>query len=210
MSTKITIGLIDDHRALTDAMVSLLSQEEDFLIERVAHNFNDGISLIEKDNCDIYIIDMNLGKEDSCDLIKLADSKNKISIVLSAYSDAALIKKAIKSGAKAYISKSSAATHVTKAINSVVNGINYYDDIIQSSINASMGLADRLETTEEKAMLSQLTPREKEVLNLIGIGYTSIEIAEELCLSKHTVDGYRKRLLQKLKIPVKKKRGFKL
>ncbi len=198
MKTKITISLIDDHRALTDAMASLLNQNESFTVHNVAHNYENAKGLIERDESDIYIIDMNLGSGDSCELVSAVSANDKHAMVLSAYSDIALIKKAVKSGAKAYLSKSSAASHITSAIESVTAGKKYFDDIIQSSINASAGVDSKIITAKERAMLSQLTPREKEIINLISQEYTSEEIAKELHLSKHTVDGYRKSLISKL------------
>ena len=192
------IGLIDDHIALTDAITILLEQDENIAVRSVAHNFQDGLSMIQQDECDVYIIDMNIGKEDSCDLIKAASDKNKIPIVLSAYSDVALVKKAVKSGAQSYLSKSSAATHIKTAIEKTKKGERYYDEIIQDSINSLLGTDREIETVKERAILSQLTKREKDILNLISQEYTSEEIAKELHLSKHTVDGYRKNLISKL------------
>ncbi len=198
MKAKTTITLIDDHRALTDAMASLLNQNDNFEVVGIAHNHEDGITRIQQDKSDVYIIDMNLGSGDSCELVQQVKASGKIAMVLSAYSDIALIKKAIKSGAMAYLSKSSAASHIIAAIESASAGKKYFDDIIQSSINASAGVDIKIDTAQERAMLSQLTPREKEIINLISQEYTSEEIAKELHLSKHTVDGYRKNLISKL------------
>ncbi len=198
MTSPIHIGLIDDHRALTDAMSSLLTQQDNFRVDGVAHDFSSGMNLIKENNCDVYIIDMNLGKEDSCELIREVHVNQKIPIVLSAYSDYGLVKKAVQSGARSYLSKSSAATNIIKAIHLTLDGKFYYDDIIQNTINAANGLDDKLELAKERAMISQLTKREKEIIRLISLEYTSEEIAKELHLSKNTVDGYRKNLISKL------------
>ena len=82
MNAKITIGLIDDHQALTDALSGLLNQQKSHKVNGTAHTFQEGMNLIERNECDVYIIDMNLGQGDSCELIALAKSKNKIPIVL--------------------------------------------------------------------------------------------------------------------------------
>ncbi len=200
MKNKITISLIDDHRALTDAMASLLNQNDNFQVVDIAHNHEDAIKLIGQNKTEVYIIDMNLGRGDSCELVSAVKANSKLPIVLSAYSDIALVKKAVKAGAMAYLSKSSAASHISAAIENVSRGKKYFDDIIQSSINASAGVDSKIMTAKERAMLSQLTPREKEIMNLISQEYTSEEIAKELHLSKHTVDGYRKSLINKLRV----------
>ena len=194
----ITIGLIDDHVALTDAITLLLEQEEKNKVVKAVHNYNDGLNLIEENQCHVYIIDMNLGKEDSCELISAVNNKGRIPIVLSAYSDIAIIRKAVKAGAKSYLSKSSAARHIKTAIEKTTNGLRYYDEIIQDSINSLLDTNRELSTVQERALTSSLTKREKEILELISQEYTSAEIAQELHLSKHTVDGYRKNLISKL------------
>jgi len=195
---SITVGLIDDHRALTDAMSLLLAHSSSSYSVETAHTHDDAQELISQNKCDIYLVDMNLGKGDSLDLIATIREYNKSCIVLSAYNDIALIKKAMKAGSSGYLSKTAASSHILKAIEAVRSGSTYFDEITQSTINASAGVADKIETAHERAMLSQLTPREKEIINLIAQEYTSEEIAKELHLSKHTVDGYRKSLISKL------------
>ncbi len=194
MEQKITIGLIDDHRALTDALTLLLESDGTMRVTQVAHNYNDGMDLLNANCCDVVVIDMNLGKEDSCDLIKVAKKNEITSIVLSAYTDLALIKRAIRSGARGYIAKSSAAKFIKEGIESVAQGQIYYDDTIQAQINSFISQEPVLQIVKERAIPSRLTPREKEVLKLVQIGMTSKEIGEELCLSKFTIDGYRKRI----------------
>ena len=131
---SITVGLIDDHRALTDALSLLLTKSPQTYVTSTAHTYTEAEELISQDNCDIYLVDMNLGKGDSLDLINFIASKSKPCIVLSAYNDMALIKKAMKVGSKGYISKTSAATHIITAIDTVLQGETYFDDITQSSI----------------------------------------------------------------------------
>ena len=197
MEQKMTVGLIDDHRALTDALTLLLESDGTMKVTQVAYNYNDGMDLINAKCCDVVVIDMNLGKEDSCDLIKVAKQNGITSIVLSAYTDLALIKRAIRSGARGYIAKSSAAKFIKEGIESVAQGQIYYDDTIQAQINSFISQEPVLQIVKERAIPSRLTPREKEVLKLVQIGMTSKEIGEELCLSKLTIDGYRKRLISK-------------
>ena len=157
----ITVGLINDHRALTDAMSLLLAQPPHLYVTSTAHTYIEAEQLIAKDNCDIYIVDMNLGEGDSLDLINFIASKSKPSIVLSAYNDVALIKKAMKVGSSGYLSKTSASHNIIKAIDAVLSGKTYFDEITQSSINDSAGVAGKIATAKERAMLSQLTKEKK-------------------------------------------------
>ncbi|MEE9373108.1 MAG: response regulator transcription factor [Saprospiraceae bacterium] len=198
MDVPTQLLLIDDHRALTDALKALLKNEH-CNVKAVAHTYSEGLNIINKHKADVVIVDMNLGKEDSCDLIKLAKKRNIKPIVLSAYTDVALIKRATKSGALAYLSKSSTAEYITTAINEVTNGNTFYDPIVQSLINQTFaGHKIKENPTKEKYSLSMLTKREKEIIKLIAAEYTSEEIAKELFLSKNTIDSYRKNLIMKV------------
>ena len=198
MGAELRILLIDDHRSLTDALILLLKSKGYSNIS-TAHSFDDGLEKINSLNPDVSVVDMNLGKEDSCELIRESSKSGCTPVVLSAYSDVFLIKKAIKAGAKGYLSKSSASENLIKAVKTISEGREYYDPLIQDIINKSFSSRKpEPSQTNEKYNLSMLTEREKQIIKLIAAEYSSDEIALELYLSKNTIDSYRKTLIQKL------------
>jgi DNA-binding NarL/FixJ family response regulator len=119
-------------------------------------------------------------------------------IILSMYAHNDLIFRALKSGAKGYILKDSAGVEVVDAVRAVHAGCRYLskkieDEVIDEYIRLQ-------QDSRDSHPLSSLSPREREVLQLILDGKSRVEIAETLCLSKKTVDTYRNRIMQKLDI----------
>jgi len=138
----ITVGLINHHPSMTDTMSLLLSNSALSIDTSYAHSYEDAGQLIAQDHCDIYLIDMNLGKDVSLDLINFIASKNKPSIVLLEQGDISLIKKAIKVGSKGYLSKTSVSVAIHAAISQVLDGKTFFDEIEHPTIDESMGLYD--------------------------------------------------------------------
>jgi RNA polymerase sigma factor (sigma-70 family) len=94
--------------------------------------------------------------------------------------------------------KESAGIEVVKAVREVISGKRYLSEkISEEVINEYVRLRDRV---DEEDLLSRLSPREREVLQLVVEGNSSAEIAETLYLSPKTVETYRSRLMQKLEI----------
>ena len=98
----------------------------------------------------------------------------------------------MENGASGYILKNSSKEEVIKAIHTVYEGGIYF------SGEASQALAEYQRSS--KTELPLLTPREKEILELIAEGYTNPQIAEKIFLSQFTVDSHRKNLLAKMNV----------
>lgn len=195
MGDLIKVAIIDDHRALTDALTLLINEKAAFQVTAVANNHRSGKKLIQSQKHDAYLVDLNLHQKDSYHLIELIHHYAKPAIVFSAYSDYHHIKKAMNAGAKGFISKYSDSSHIHNSIQAVLSGHLYFDDISQNLINNSL---INFSNKKVPIILSELTKREKDVMSLIIQEYTSQEIASELHLSKNTIDGYRKELISKL------------
>ncbi len=102
---------------------------------------------------------------------------------------------AIKAGCDGYVPKSSAHTNLLRAIRVVYSGERYLHP------TAATAVVDELTDRQEKAgLLSVLSDREKEVLQLTAMGFTSREIGAKLALSPKTVDTYRQRAMDKLNL----------
>lgn len=190
------IILIDDHQILLDGLEMMLIGAGYDNIDKIATNAE-----IEKylshPYGDILLLDINIGSHNGLDILKKVKDQIQV-VLLSSYSDARLIREAIKHGAKGYLSKQTASSHVIKAIEAVSQGREYFDPIIQEIINKSFAHVEpNVVTTAERPMYSMLSEREKQVLELIRAEYTSEEIAVELYISKSTVDTYRKNLIEK-------------
>jgi DNA-binding NarL/FixJ family response regulator len=114
------------------------------------------------------------------------------------YAHNELIFRALQAGVKGYVLKDSAGVEVVDAVRAVHAGCRYMsqkiaDEVIDEYIRLRQG-------SHDDHPLSRLTPREREVLQLIVEGKSRVEIADILCLSKKTVDTYRSRIMKKLDV----------
>ena len=194
------ILIIDDHRMVTDGLEAILRNVGYKNIS--CANTELEIEKAIKGLSAVVILDINIGNVDGLQLLKkIKQEQNAKVLMLSSYADTRLIKEAMKSGCDGYISKHTASDHVVAAIDLVTDGRSYFDPTIQSIINASFaGMHPDTEVTKERQAISMLTQREREVLQLISEEYSSEEIANQLFISKSTVDTHRKNLIEKLKV----------
>tara|TARA_B100001123_G_C14474153_1_gene695650 strand:- start:89 stop:547 length:459 start_codon:yes stop_codon:yes gene_type:complete len=114
-------------------------------------------------------------------------------LVISMLEDGAKIKSLTEDEVNGYLSKNAEQKELLKAIRQILLGENYFSTHIQSILIQSL-------TNSRKASEIRLTQREKEVLQLIAKEHTTQEIADMLFLSKHTIESYRKNLINKLEV----------
>jgi DNA-binding NarL/FixJ family response regulator len=112
------------------------------------------------------------------------------------YSDEGFVYQAVKCGVKGYVLKSSVSDELLQAVRTVASGKTYFSDpiseiVAESAINLRSALPDG-------DPLSSLSPREKEILQLIAEEYTSAEIGKMLFITEKTVEKHRTNLMEKL------------
>lgn len=149
-------------------------------------------------NPDIVIVDISMpllnGIEAARQIRKL-DPKAKI-IFLSMHPDVNYAMAALRSGGSAYVLKSSAAGEILTAIREVIAGRTY----LSEPIDKAVARARAKETTGRRNGFFKLTARQREVLQLIGEGKTTKEIAELLHVSPRTVEFHRRRIIETLRL----------
>ena len=118
-------------------------------------------------------------------------------LLLSMYSDEGLIRRALQSGVKGYVLKTAVSEELIRAIHAVARGETYLSLEVSTLV-----LEDTVHPrrTESDDPLDQLSPREKEILQLIAEGLTSMKIAESLSISEKTVEKHRASLMEKLNV----------
>jgi DNA-binding NarL/FixJ family response regulator len=128
---------------------------------------------------------------------KIQDLKLPTNIMLlSMYSDAGLVHQALQNGVKGYVLKSSVSDELLQAVRAVANRQTYLSNPISEILIESV--LNPQQSARENDPLSKLSPREKEILQLIAEEHTSREIAEMLFISEKTVEKHRARLMEKL------------
>ncbi len=190
----IQIALVDDHRLFRSGIASLISNLNGYNVLFEAGNGEELIQKISpKFKPNIVLLDMNMPVMDGVSsagwLIK--NYPDVAIIVLSVSNDPDMVVKMIKMGVKGYLLKDSEPHEFEQALLSVANGEPYYPEfatrLLLNSFNPAFGQL-------------RLNGREIEFLRLAATELTYKEIAEQMCLSTRTVDGYRDTLFEKLNI----------
>ncbi|WP_164108889.1 MULTISPECIES: response regulator [Sphingobacterium] len=194
MSVKrINIVLLDDHPIVLEGIKSLLINHNEQIKVTAFNNVTAFYSFMEeKKDIDIILLDISLPDADGLDICKKIHAKYptiKI-IALSNQVEQSIIRKMFDNGASGFLLKSAASEKIISSI----------QDALQGQVVMDPEVMRILTTPVQTKTLPALTKREKQLIMLLAQGKTTVSIAEELFLSKFTVDTYRKNLLQKFKV----------
>ncbi len=188
------IVLVDDHRLFRSGIASLIDKFPGY---KILFEAGDGEELMRKLTPklqpDIILLDINMPKKDGIVTAKwIRDTYPDIKIiVLSMFEDADKVLQMVKIGVKGYILKDAEPVEFEKALKKVSEGEVYYPEFV------TRYLVQSLSTQAESV---KLNTREIEFLKLAGSELTYKEIADQMCISARTVDGYRDQLFEKLQI----------
>jgi len=194
----VKILLIDDHPLVIDGIKTMLKDECYFHIIATVKTAKEALTFLENDPpLDIILLDINLPDIDGLHLCEIIREKNKeVKIIgLTYINEAGIITQLIKKGASGYLLKSMEREELIEAINCVMDGTIYLSKAANEKIIQELTLHDL-----PKNNIPVLTHREKEILQLLSEGLTSVEIANRLFLSNYTVDTHRKNMLQKFNV----------
>ena len=203
---KSKVLLIDDNYEHLVGIRELLNLEGTFDVVGIATNVTVGLNLVKKYQPDIVLLDMNMPDRDGLqgitEITKL-ELDTKI-LALSGYDDADLIFRAMKIGAKGYVLKTMASAQLIYAIEEVLSGKIYLPLALSSRFFEYFQQSFREETakqeSDEENLLSYLTQREEEVLELLTQGITYKGAASKLFISETTVKTHVNNIFQKLQV----------
>jgi len=195
----IKILVVDDHRILRQGIRSLLASQEDFEIVAESSDGRESVKDVMKHKPDVVLMDIampNLNGFEATRQIKKKQPDTKI-LVLSMYRDDEYVLQALQAGVSGYVLKDVAVEELITAIRSVYNDQYYLSpSISRTVIDASLGKIEKA----DKEPFDLLTPREREIVQLISEGYTNKQIATKLFISVKTVDAHRSHIMDKLDI----------
>ncbi len=184
MNTPVTIYLADDHQIIIDGLKLLISDESSMKVVGYANDGDTAYKNILAWKPDVAILDLRMPGMSGQDLIlKLSRVlKDTKFVILSMHDQKREIRDAMKGGAAGYLVKNAGKTELMKCLSVVLSGELYFPN---------------LPAIKEAIPKDLFTPRELDIIKLIIQKYTSQDIADELCLSKHTVDVHRKNIGRK-------------
>ena len=200
MDRKKRIIIAEDQTLVRQGLKSLLSSEPELQVVAEAENGLDAIRCAEKYKPDLILLDLAMPKLSGISALKeIKRQFPKIKILsLTFHTSEEYILEAFESGADGYCLKNDTHAELLSAINNVLSGKNYLSPAISGKILE--GYLESREKTKPETSLEKLTQREKEVLKLVGEGYTSPEIGDILCISAKTVDKHRSNIMNKLNL----------
>jgi len=194
----IKIVLADDHGILRAGLQILLAAQADLTVVGEAANGRMAVQEVIRLQPDIAVLDIAMPELNGIEATRRIHEAWPATqvIILSMHASRDHVYHALQAGARGYILKEAAADELTEAIHTVYAGRRYLSAKVTDEL-----LDDYLQQrapAEKDDVLAQLSSREREVLQLVVEGQSSVTIAETLSLSPKTVDSYRSRLRQKL------------
>ncbi len=196
----IRIVLADDHTIIRSGLRLLLEQQPDFKVAGEASDGREAVQLVSTLHPEVAVLDIGMPQLNGIEATRkiVAEAPETQVVILSMHSDEGYVLRALKAGARAYILKNSAEADLIRAVRSVAEGKSFFSPVI-----SKMLLEDYVRQVREKSVEDSydlLTPREREILQLLAEGRTNKEVASTLGLSLHTVETHRGNILQKLNL----------
>jgi len=196
---RINVAIADDQRLFRKGMIALVNSFDDTKIIFEAENGRQLVDFIEtfEQKPDIILLDLSMPEMNGLEALKVIKEKHPHIgvIILTIHEAEHHILATIQAGANGYLAKNAEPEEVEKAIKEVFKN-DFYFTVPMLEIMRK-GLTKKTQTVHLDREQDLLTPREKEVLQLICKQFSSVEIGEKLFLSNRTVEGHRNNLLTK-------------
>lgn len=194
-----TILLVDDHPVLRRGLASLIESEPDLVACGEAATCRAALDAIRESRPDLVIVDLELEGSNGLDLIKDMQRHHPEipALVLSMHDEAVYAERALRAGARGYITKQQLDDTLLVAIRRLLAGETYLSLALQARLAAKFVAGQTLATDSP---LDTLSDRELHVFGLIGRGWSTRQIAETLNLSIKTIESHREHIKQKLGI----------
>ena len=196
----IRVVLADDHRMMRDGLRALLARESEFDIVGLAEDGHGAVKLARELRPDVVVTDLAMPGLNGVEAIRRirAQDANVRVLCLSMHSESQMVLAVLDAGASGYVVKDGSFEELTLAIRKVMaNQIYLSADLVGIVVNEvrSRGVAPG-----PKYQPTQLTPREREIVQLLSEGYSTQQIANRLHVSGKTVATHRENILRKLKL----------
>ncbi len=183
-----------------ERIAQLINNEPDLELAGEAENADDALRVIRETAPDLVLVDLTLQDSSGLVLIKTMRGMGIEApvLVLSMHEESLYAERAIRAGARGYITKHRAASEVVSAIRHVLDGEVFLSSKATSELLRTIARSPRTATPQRS--VARLTDREMEVLQLIGKGHATREIAQILDLGIASVDTYRARIKEKMNL----------
>ncbi|MEY2539728.1 MAG: hypothetical protein QOG67_3468 [Verrucomicrobiota bacterium] len=192
--------IVDDHELIREGIAAVIAREPDLLVCGSVGHEHAAANLMERNQPDVVVLDLLLGNRDGIHLLKefVARFPPTRVLALSILDEEIHAERALRAGAAGYLMKSASAHQLITAVRTVLSGAIY-----MSARHALLahGKQMRSSLSDNDTSVGLLSDRELHIFQLIGAGLGTGRIAEELGLSRKTIESYRENIKLKLGYP---------
>jgi len=195
---RLRVLLADDHQLMRSGVRLMLEREPDLTVVGEASDGREAVSLVKTLKPEVVVMDIGMPNLNGIEAARQMTHENpELAIVIvSMHSDESYVLRALKAGARGYLLKDSAEADLINAVHAVGTGKSFFSPAV-----SKMLLDDyvrKLKRTGTEDPYDLLTPREREILQLIAEGKSNKDIANLFDLSVYTVESHRSNLMEKL------------
>jgi DNA-binding NarL/FixJ family response regulator len=185
----VRVLIVDDHPVVRAGLASLLRRQIGLKLAGAAHSAEEAMEVLKRSSVDVMLLDLRMPSINGIDLLNLLKTQDDSPrvIILSSYEFEEEIYRAVKAGARGYLSKNAPREEIVAAIEAVAAGGTYFPERI-------------IQWIEERDARSSLSAREIEILEMVSRGLTNKEIAGVLQISHYTVRNHINHISAKLQV----------
>jgi DNA-binding NarL/FixJ family response regulator len=188
VADEITCLIADDHEVVREGLRLALSRSPKIRVIGEATDGASAIALTERRRPNVVIMDLRMPDMDGLEAseVILERTPETAILIFTAYGERSLLQRGLESGARGYILKETPHETLVRAIEKVASGETFVDPALMA------------EFVSGKANSDILTPREREILQLLADGMSNVEVADKLFISQETVKSHVRHILAKL------------
>lgn len=196
----IRVVVADDHAVVREGIRHVLERAPGVEVVGEAGDGVEAMQIVEQQSPDVVVLDVSMPGLTGLEVTRrLRETGRAMGIlILSMFDDPEYVLQAMRSGADGYVLKDAGPSELREAVEAVYEGREYLSERVTHQL--SVALRGELEEEHRRSRLTQLTPREREVLLRVARGRTAREIADEFGISHRTVETHRERVMSKLRI----------
>ena len=193
------ILLVDDHQMMRDGLRAVLERESDLHVSGEAADGRTALELCATLHPDVVVMDIGMPGLNGIEATRQVTTHHPRTrvVALSMNADRRYVHAMFEAGAWAYLVKSSASEELIRAIRAVSHDEKYVNPTVASAVLDAFVVGPK---STQRDPRSELSPREREVLQLLAEGMTSKEIAAKLDLAVSTIETHRKQIMAKLEL----------
>ena len=192
---KLRIVVVDDHRLVREGLIARLKSLDDIEIVGEGQDGREAIELCNASHPDIVLMDIGMPVLNGIDATRLVrqECRGTKVVALSMHSEKRFVSEALRAGVSGYVLKDDAFDELAEAIHTVASGGVYLSPGVQEAI-----VSDYAGAAGSSMPHAELTPREREVLQLIAEGMTTKQVAAQLNLNVKTIETHRRQVMDKI------------